>query len=119
MSTAVEQTPEPQDAFRLWPAIREAYGIALLEAQAAGLPVVAGSSGGVADVVRDGKTGLLTAEGDAEAFADAVSSLLQAPYYLAGFAAEARRIADAEHSIESAAVALDGILSHVVAEYAQ
>ena len=122
---AGEQPPEALSGFyaasdiMVWPAIREAYGVALLEAQAAGLPVVAGSSGGVADIVRDGKTGLLTAEGDAEAFADAVSSLLQAPYYLAGFAAEARRIADAEHSIESAAAALDGILSHVVAEYAQ
>ena len=38
----------------VWPAVREAYGIALLEAQAAGLPVVAGREGGVAEVVADG-----------------------------------------------------------------
>ena len=31
----------------LWPAVNEAFGMALLEAQASGLPVVAGASGGV------------------------------------------------------------------------
>ena len=35
----------------VWPACNEAYGMALLEAQAAGVPVVAGAEGGVADVV--------------------------------------------------------------------
>ena len=122
---AGEQPPEMLPGFyaasdiMVWPAIREAYGVALLEAQAAGLPVVAGNAGGVADIVRDGQTGLLTAEGDAEAFAEAVSSLLQAPYYLAGFAAEARRVTDAEHSIESAARSLDRVLQQTVSEYVQ
>ncbi|HEY3003175.1 MAG TPA: glycosyltransferase family 4 protein [Kribbellaceae bacterium] len=37
----------------------EALGIALLEAAACGLPVVAGDSGGVADAVRHGETGYL------------------------------------------------------------
>ena len=55
----------------VWPAINEAYGMALLEAQAAGLPVVAGRTGGVPDIVRDGVTGLLTPIGDETAFAEA------------------------------------------------
>ena len=41
----------------VWPAVREAYGLAMLEAQAAGLPVVAGREGGVAEVVADGVSG--------------------------------------------------------------
>ena len=37
----------------VWPAINEAFGMALLEAQASGLPVVAGASGGVCGIVAD------------------------------------------------------------------
>ena len=48
----------------------------LLEAQAAGLPVVAGRTGGVPNVVDEGKTGLLPAIGDAKAFAVCVAQLL-------------------------------------------
>lgn len=59
-----------------WPAINEAYGLALVEAQAAGLPVVAGRSGGVPEVVEDGVTGLLTPPGDTQAFAAALRNLL-------------------------------------------
>ena len=43
--------------------------MALLEAQAAGLPVVAGAVGGVPSIVADGITGLLTPPGEAGAFA--------------------------------------------------
>ncbi len=63
----------------VWPAINEAYGMAILEAQAAGLPVVAGASGGVPDIVSDQTTGLLTPPGDGQAFAKAVADLLDDP----------------------------------------
>jgi len=46
-----------------WPAVNEAYGMALLEAQAAGLAVVSRATRGVPDVVVHGRTGLLV-EGD-------------------------------------------------------
>jgi glycosyltransferase involved in cell wall biosynthesis len=77
----LEALPEIDAAADLyvWPAINEAYGLALLEAQAAGLPVVAGRTGGVPDIVRDGTTGLLTPPGDAAAFAGAVAALLDGP----------------------------------------
>ena len=42
-----------------WPAVNEAYGMAMLEAQAAGLPVVSAAKRGVPDVVMAGRTGLL------------------------------------------------------------
>jgi glycosyltransferase involved in cell wall biosynthesis len=53
----------------VWPAINEAFGMALLEAQACGCPVVAGRSGGVPAIVEDGKTGWLSTPGDSAGFA--------------------------------------------------
>src|SRR5688572_14687231 len=47
-----------------WPAVNEAYGMAMLEAQAAGMPVVSYARRGVPDVVLHGKTGLLIADGE-------------------------------------------------------
>ncbi|MBO0332832.1 glycosyltransferase family 4 protein [Sneathiella sp. CAU 1612] len=60
----------------VWPACGEAYGMAFLEAEGCGLPVVAGNIRGVPDVVKDRETGLLTVPGDAAAFAAAVDQLL-------------------------------------------
>jgi glycosyltransferase involved in cell wall biosynthesis len=73
----------------VWPAINEAYGMTLLEAQAAGLAVVAGRTGGVPAVVHEGITGLLPAVGDEAAFAAAIESLLAAPERLATLRAAA------------------------------
>jgi glycosyltransferase involved in cell wall biosynthesis len=94
----------------LWPAINEAYGMAFLEAQAAGLPVVAGRSGGVAAVVADGVTGLLTQAGDAPAFASAVARLLAAPAERARLAAAAKDRIATHHDERAAARALAAAL---------
>lgn len=51
--------------------------MAMLEAQAAGIPVVAGRVRGVPDVVEDGVGGLLAPEEDAAALAGLVEQLLQ------------------------------------------
>ena len=94
----------------VWPAINEAYGMAFLEAQAAGVPVVAGRTGGVPAVVADGVTGLLTPVGDADAFASAVAHLLDHPGERARLAANtAARIA-ARHDDRAAAHALAAAL---------
>lgn len=100
----------------LWPAINEAYGMAFLEAQAAGLPVVAGRTGGVPAVVADGVTGLLTPIGDATAFAAAVTRLLESPAERTrlGVAAAARVAAHhderaAAHALASALATLKGV----------
>jgi glycosyltransferase involved in cell wall biosynthesis len=94
----------------VWPAVNEAYGVSLLEAQAAGLPVVAGRSGGVGDIVADGESGLLVPAGDDAAFAAAVGALLDDPARRRAMGAAARRRVLAEHDIGAAASRLDGIL---------
>jgi glycosyltransferase involved in cell wall biosynthesis len=61
------------------PAAREGLGISLLEAQAAGVPVVAFAAGGVPEAVADGDTGLLVEPGNAAGLAEAVILLLDDP----------------------------------------
>lgn len=58
------------------PSFAEGVPVVLMEAMAAGLPVVATRVGGVAELVEDGRSGLLVAPGDAEALADAILAAL-------------------------------------------
>ena len=60
-----------------WPGCGEAYGLAYLEAEAAGIPVVAQDIAGVPEVVRNGETGILTPAGDIAAYADAIRALVR------------------------------------------
>lgn len=94
----------------VWPAINEAYGMAMLEAQGAGLPVVAGCTGGVPDVVRDGRTGVLCPVGDAAAFAETVSHLLASPSRRDAMRTAALSVTAAENDMAVAARQLDEIL---------
>lgn len=101
----------------VWPAINEAFGMALLEAQAAGLPAVAGAAGGdaggVAEILRDGETGLLVPVGDAAAFATAVAALLDDPARRLAMGEAARANILARHDIAAAAAILDRTLQAV------
>jgi phosphatidylinositol alpha-1,6-mannosyltransferase len=54
----------------------EGFGVALAEASACGLPVIAGRSGGVAEAVKDGETGLIVDPEDQDAVSAAVMRLL-------------------------------------------
>ena len=66
------------DVFAL-PSRSEPFGIACVEALAAGLPVVATHVGGIPDIVDDGVTGRLVQPDDAPAFAAAIESILGSP----------------------------------------
>ncbi len=61
------------------PARKEGLGVALLEAAACGLPLIASRSGGMPEIVEDGTNGLLVTPGDADALANAIESLAQNP----------------------------------------
>jgi glycosyltransferase involved in cell wall biosynthesis len=57
----------------------EPFGLVVLEAMAAGRPVIGSRIGGIRDVVVDGETGLLVPPGDATALRDAMARLLASP----------------------------------------
>lgn len=99
----------------VWPAVNEAFGMALLEAQASGVPVVAGAGGGVGEIVVSGQTGLLVAPGDPAAFASAVRALLVDPRRRAAFAAAARARVLAEHDLAGAARRLGCLADRMLA----
>ena len=94
----------------VWPGCGEAYGLAFLEAQAAGLPVVAFRTAGVPEVVEHDVSGILTPDGDAGAYAAAISHLLGDAATRHRLARKARRFALEERSLETAARNLDVIL---------
>ena len=58
------------------PSHREGLSTVVLEAQAAGIPVVGASATGIIDVVTDGKTGLLFPVGDVSALTEAIARLI-------------------------------------------
>jgi glycogen synthase len=100
----------------VWPAVNEAYGMALLEAQAAGVPIVSRAVRGVPDVVRDGETGLLAPRQDEGALAQLAHELLaDAPRREAMGRAAARFVA-LERSLDAAAARLGSLLRDAEAQ---
>jgi glycosyltransferase involved in cell wall biosynthesis len=90
-----------------WPAMNEAYGMALLEAQACGLPVVSVARRGVPDVVIHGRTGLL-AEKD---ITEPLRELLTDAKRRALLGREAAAFVASERSLDAAARRLKKLLS--------
>ncbi len=76
----------------LW---EEPFGIAAVEAMAAGRPVIASKLGGLAEIVSDGETGSLIPPGDARALADALQAYSQDRALVAEHGLAARQRANA------------------------
>jgi glycosyltransferase involved in cell wall biosynthesis len=73
---------------------KEGWGITNLEAAACGTPVVASSSPGIRESVRDGDTGFLVPHGDTAAFASALRRIAGSPAVVQSLGANARAFAE-------------------------
>jgi glycosyltransferase involved in cell wall biosynthesis len=87
----------------------------LLEAQAAGLPVVSCALRGVPDVVVHGRTGLLAPEGDEQALARFARELLTDAPRRAALGRAAAELAGSERGLDAAAAQLKRALSRLTA----
>jgi glycosyltransferase involved in cell wall biosynthesis len=90
------------DVFAL-PSLYEGSSLALLEAMAAGIPIVSSAIGGTDELIEDGRSGLLVPPGDAAALAAALRQLLSDSELREGLAARARERVDADLTREQMA----------------
>jgi glycosyltransferase involved in cell wall biosynthesis len=93
---------------------REGLPNAVLEAMAAGKPVVATDVGGVADAVVDGETGLLVPASDPDRFAAALDALLSDSARARRLGEAGRKRAQAMYSPQAALGALEAVYMGLV-----
>lgn len=97
----------------VWPSVNEAFGMALLEAQASALPAVAGDFGGVASILEDGTTGYLARPRDAGDFAAKLDRLIADLDLRARMGTAARAKVASRHSLDGAARRLNELLAEL------
>lgn len=101
------------DVFVL-PSVNEGMGRVLLEAGAAGTPIVATRVGGVPDLLRNGELGVLVAPRDAAALADGVRQLHDAPAVRESMAERAHAAFVPHYSVEEMVRQIEAIYEELV-----
>ncbi len=96
------------------PTLADAFPTVLLEAMAAGLPVVASQVGGIPEIVEPGGTGTLVPASNPEALASAVVDLLMHGDARAGMGRRAREIATQRFSTEAWLARLNTLYGEVL-----
>jgi len=85
---------------------RDGIPVVLMEAGAAGLPLVSTDVSGIPELVRHGETGWLVPPGDSNALADAIAALAADPALCMRLGQNARALVEAEFNIEGNALRL-------------
>jgi glycosyltransferase involved in cell wall biosynthesis len=86
---------------------------AVLEAMAAGLPVVAFRSGGTEEMVQEGETGLLFDVGDVEGLAAGFRRLIADPALRGSMGRAARRRAESEFTVDRHVQRMESLLEEI------
>ena len=92
----------------------EGIPVALMEAMASGLPVVASSLSGIPELVKEGETGWLVPPGDAEKLADAILRVHDDPTTALMRSQNARRWVTEEFELHSNVQKLSHLFHHIV-----
>jgi glycosyltransferase involved in cell wall biosynthesis len=94
----------------------EGTPVALIEAMAAGIPVLSTDVGGVGDLVTHGQTGWLVPPGDPPALARAIRTLLEDPALRSRLAAAARPVALEKHDLKGLLHRMEALYTSVLTE---
>ncbi len=104
---------------QLHPSYTEGIPMAILSGMSVGLPIIASSVGGIAEVIADGERGILVPAADAPDFSDAyqraVSTLVERLDDRKRLGDNARHFIENEYSLENAAVTLERLYRDVLA----
>lgn len=96
------------------PSRMEAFPVSILEAMAAGLPVIATTVGAVPTMIESGRSGLLVSAGDVASLSSAIASMLSDATLRDRLAACARTECIQRFSIERTAGVLQGLYAEVM-----
>lgn len=100
-----------------FPSHAEAFGLVVIEAMAAGLPIVSSACDGVLDIIRDGENGLLIDPKDARQLTDAVRRLLINKSYAAMLASNGLKSVANNFAMARMLEQIEAIYDRVVIEY--
>ncbi len=106
------------DVFVL-PSVTEAFGLVFLEAMAAGLPVVGFDSAGPADIIEDGKTGLLFSDDSVADLLRVVTRLVSVDHLTAELGQNARKTALSRFSWDVIATRYVTAFDTVISKHSQ
>jgi glycosyltransferase involved in cell wall biosynthesis len=112
----VEACLAGMDLFVL-PSLNEGMGRALVEAMAAGLPVIASRVGGIPAVISHEHTGLLVPPGNADALADAIRRLLDQPNWARQLGLAAGRSVDSRYGSSSMVCTIESIFAEALSAH--
>jgi glycosyltransferase involved in cell wall biosynthesis len=100
------------------PSLREGLSVALMEASACSVPIVASNVGGIPEVVENGVSGFLVPPGDDTAFANSILQLLDSPDLRDSMGLAGRKIITDRYSSEIVSEMTVGLYGRLWSEYA-
>lgn len=119
ISPPVDDTRVPLALMQVFaaPAWEEGFGLAIVEAMAAGVPVVASDAGGPGEIIEHGKSGLLIQPGDKEALEQSLRRLLKEADSRRQLAEQGRRRAKERYDLERVVTQVEEVYARAVHEH--